>query len=142
MELGIVEHLILQKCYNLNQNFKLSQEMHKNVVYDCYQEFVTNKKLVLHSIEQKKYIIELETFTQNALSVLQTIDETNPGIKWEFEKKIEWANGSGFIDLYGVKDQYKYILDFKRTDSQVPSFSKWKSFDKIQILFYLSRLIQ
>ncbi|GAB4407928.1 MAG: hypothetical protein OHK0056_08520 [Bacteriovoracaceae bacterium] len=125
-ELGTLEHKIIEKFFEEKHSDlnKLAED-----VWIRYKEKNSiNPPLAI----EKRILLELKEYCGNAVSVLQKLNFNS--FKFEHSFKSEYVSGG--IDCILFFEDGIIVIDFKRSDSSVPTAKDLNEFTKIQLWHY------
>lgn len=143
-ELGELEHRVIELAYKKNI-ISYSNEL-EDFVKHILDEYLKaeNKQIPQH--QYRIYQDEIYILSSNGLKFVEKL-ALMPGVgKIEFETKLENLfpdkKEKGSIDLLVTTSQGLVLIDFKRSAGSIPnSASAFIRFEKIQLWFYLKRLM-
>jgi RecB family exonuclease len=141
-EIGTIEHKVIQTYMTTFDSF--DEENLNKIAEEVLDQFLERENRNLNQINYKNLFTEIKLYSKQAISYLLNLKKIDPEVHFEFEKKLSL----NFLDL--VLDasidciihfsKGYAVLDFKRSESSIPSQKQILSFEKIQILFYLKFL--
>ncbi len=131
--LGEIEHQLIQSYFESAGTCSLEEEA-KRLLFQQLNE----NDIHLGEKNLEKSLLELVSYAQNGISLLESVIEQKKLIKIEFEKELK--KGQGRIDCLLTTHAGTYLFDFKRGKSSIGTLTEIWSYDKIQLWFYLARL--
>lgn len=142
LDLGQLEHKVIEKYFEKNSQY--DEKNHDNLIHYYLEKWCSDKDLAQHIIEE--YFIEIKSYTTSIIQLIARLKlELGLEHKFEYEFAQETPKGifNGSIDcyLFEPNGSKKIILDFKRSNSLFTSYKTILEYEKIQLWFYLKRLI-
>lgn len=139
MAIGDVEHKLLALAWSKGENFWLDFDRMRRAAKDLIEARSGSARL---SPPLKAAAInEAVLYATNGLVRLRQLTLAFPGLQFHFERPLMAPQRSGSIDCLGVIGEMIFLIDFKRSKGQNPSFSEWSDhYPKIQLWFYLNDL--
>ena len=128
LEIGRVEHKVIERFFNEEKSVL------ENIIEEELKTLFSNKKLSLSEKERVKD--EVTYYGQNGIEFLKQLEAD-----LKFELNIGQDSFTGQIDCFGETSEYKIVIDLKRSNFSFTSFSSIEEYQKIQLWFYLNRLL-
>lgn len=125
-EIGSLEHKIIETY------FKEKRSDLNALVMECWNKYKNKNKIVASRAQEKKVLLELLEFSQNAINTLVNLNFDNS--KYEHDFRHDKLSGSIDCVLH-YKDKI-LLIDFKRSDSSIPKKKELLDFSKIQLWAY------
>jgi RecB family exonuclease len=143
-EIGTIEHKVIETYLKAFENLD-EGNLHKTTV-QVLDQFLLNENRHISKIDYNHLLTEVKLFSRQAISYLLNLKEIDPKVHFEFEKELRMEfhdlNLNASIDCIIYFSKGYAILDFKRSESSIPSKKEILDFEKIQILFYLKFLFE
>jgi hypothetical protein len=134
MDLGSLQHKVIETYMKGNKVWDQSQ--HQKISQAILQDFIDSQKLELNELDRQSYDIEIRNFSSNGIKTLIDFYTLDPNSRFDFEKPIKDDEIVGSIDCVAKTKFGSFIIDFKRSESSIPSPAEVEKFKKIQLMFY------
>ena len=134
MDLGSLQHKVIETYMKDNKVWDQSQ--HQKISQAILQDFIDSQKLELNELDRQSYDIEIRNFSSNGIKTLIDFYTLDPDSRFDFEKPIKDDEIVGSIDCIAKTKFGSFIIDFKRSESSIPSPAEVEKFKKIQLMFY------
>ena len=139
MAIGDVEHKLLAICWAKGEAYWASETNMQREAVQLIESRSGSKRLT-PSLKAAA-ISEATLYARNGLQRLQQLAKVFPGLKFEFERPLKAPDRNGSIDCIGFYQDQIFLIDFKRSKGQNPSFKNWEDgYPKVQLWFYLNAL--
>lgn len=139
MELGQLQHKIIEVYLTKYDHF--DEELYLAIISETLDQFLKGKD----AVQVEGILVETRAFTQKViLSILKLSRELQ--LQFVFEKDFSLKKDQdqfvGSIDCFGSGSLLNLVLDFKRSGFSFTSQTGILDFEKNQLWFYLSRLVE
>jgi hypothetical protein len=144
-ELGEMEHKVIEMAYK--SKIDLGSMELLNLVKKTLSDYIRSKNKKIAEHQYRIYQDEIYILARNGLAFVDSLKRL-PGLtSIEFEVKLERlfpeAKEKGSIDLLVRTNIGIILIDFKRSSGSIPhSLASFLRFEKIQLWFYLKRMVQ
>jgi hypothetical protein len=141
-QLGEIEHSIIERYFC--RVAKYSHEEHLEVAESTLKEYLKKENLDLSLVDYESALVESLHYSGNGIKLLFNLIEFLPGATIDFESQLDCSNlmVRGRVDAIIRCGEGFGIIDFKRSSSSIPSGREINDFKKIQLPFYLLRLME
>jgi len=139
LQLGLLEHQIIEEYLKANRMFDI--EVLNELILKIFNDFTAD--INFSEDKREEYLLELKGYCTRVIEELLIFNNTI-GLALTFEKVLPSVGDikiAGSIDCYGENTNTLMILDFKRGGGSIPSQVGLKEFSKIQLWFYLKRML-
>lgn len=139
MAIGDVEHKLLALCWAKGESFWASEANMQREATLLIESRSGSQRLT-PSLKAAA-VSEATLYARNGLQRLQQLVKIYPGMRFEFERPLKAQDRNGSIDCIGFYQEQIFLIDFKRSKGQNPSFKNWEEgYPKVQLWFYLNAL--
>lgn len=139
MAIGDVEHKLLALAWSNGENFWSDFDRMRRTAQDLIEARSGSARL--SPPLKAAAISEAVLYATNGLVRLRQLTMAFPGLELNFERPLMGPKRSGSIDCLGILGETVFLIDFKRSKGQNPSFTEWSDqYPKIQLWFYLNDL--
>jgi hypothetical protein len=139
MAIGDVEHKLLALCWAKGENYWAIEANMQNEATILIDSRTGSKRL--SPALKAAAVNEATLYARNGLTRLQQLVKIYPDLKFEFERPLKALDRNGSIDCIGFYREQIFLIDFKRSKGQNPSFKNWEDgYPKVQLWFYLNAL--
>ena len=143
-EIGTIEHKIIETYMKKFDSF-LESDLNL-VTKEVLDQFLAQEKRQLNQIDYNQALTEVKLYSKQAIVYLLNLKQLDSNIHYEFEKKLsieyQGLKLDASIDCVVHFSEGYGVIDFKRSESSIPSKKEILAHEKIQILFYLKFLYE
>jgi hypothetical protein len=134
MDLGSLQHKVIEIYMKANKTWNESE--HQKMSQAILQDFIDSQNLELNELDRESYYVEIRNYSSNGIRTLLDLYTLDPDCRFDFEKPIKDEQITGSIDCVAQTKFGSFIIDFKRSESSIPSPTEIEKFKKIQLMFY------
>ena len=138
-DLGALQHRVIETF--LEKFDAPDEKKYHNLVKEIWDEFLDEKKMVLDSLDYENCFLEIKNYSWRGISALLRIKKIYPQANFSFEFQFESSMHRGSVDcVINLDNEMMGIIDFKRSESSIPSQKEFFEFKKIQLWYYMYNL--
>ncbi len=138
-QIGTLEHWIIEEYFKKHSIYE-----EDDFITLCKMkigEYLGKNKINLNKNDFSILFNEIRNYCKNGIELLLDLKTIFDFNSLEFEKKILHNSFTGSIDCILSNDTNYMIIDFKRSNASIPTKNEVFNFEKIQIWFYLTKLL-